>query len=249
MDFIEGQAFSSYYELEQAVESFEKANFVILSKKDTRTIETAKKRCPKKNFKEELKYSEVKYICVHSGSYRQHITTGQRPQQRTQKIGCTFEMCVRASSDGQQLVITRLTKEHNHDLSKEEFENHRKNRSMKSDVKAKVKNLLSLNADKKLIKNLVKDTTSHNVIMKDIHNVQTVMNCEKKDSNSAAVTFNMIKSNYPQYNCEVVSTDSTIDGFFLQNDVMKKNSQNFLSLSFVTQPTSSIILTCRCSFF
>ena len=63
------------------------------------------------------------------------------------------------------------------------------------------------------IKNLVKDTTGHNVIMKDIHNVQTVMNCEKKDSNSVAV-FNMIKSKYPQYNCEVVSTDSTIDGFF-----------------------------------
>ena len=49
MDLIEGQAFSSYYELEKTVESF--ANFVILSKKkDTRTLEDAKKTMPQEKF-------------------------------------------------------------------------------------------------------------------------------------------------------------------------------------------------------
>ena len=229
MDLVEGQTFDTYIDLEKNVENYEKSNFVVLTKRDTRTIDAAKKRCPKKSFKEEIKYSELKFSCIHSGSYRQNITTGQRPQQRTEKMGCGFEIAIRASQDGQQLVITKIKKAHNHELSKEEFQNHRKNRSLKADVKTKVKNLLSLNADKKLIKNLVKDTTGHQVIMKDIHNVQTEMNKLKKDSNSEAL-FNMLKTNYPSYNCEVVSNEGVIEGFFLQNDFMKKKFAKFPEL-------------------
>ena len=53
-DLREGLSFNSYSDLEQYIEQYEERNFVILSKSDSRTIASAKKRCTNKNLRYQL---------------------------------------------------------------------------------------------------------------------------------------------------------------------------------------------------
>ena len=43
-------------------------NFVHLYRRDARTIEASRKRLPKKVLSENIKYSEMRYCCVHLAS-------------------------------------------------------------------------------------------------------------------------------------------------------------------------------------
>ena len=65
--FTIGGKFSSFSELKDKTADFEKANFVQLYIRRSRSIEAAAKRAPKKQFNGELKYSEIEYSCIHGG--------------------------------------------------------------------------------------------------------------------------------------------------------------------------------------
>ena len=80
--FTIGDIFSSFSELKDKIEDFEKANFVQLYIRRSRSIEAAAKRAPKKQFNEELKYYEVEYSCIHGGKVFKSTSTGKRPNQK-----------------------------------------------------------------------------------------------------------------------------------------------------------------------
>ena len=61
-----GEKFPTLKELEVKVKKFEATNFVQLWKREARTIESAKKRVDR-YMKEELKYYQLKYCCIHGG--------------------------------------------------------------------------------------------------------------------------------------------------------------------------------------
>ena len=56
-----------------------------LYKKEGRTIETARKHCPNKSLRPEIKYSEVAFTYVHNGKNKPHVKTGDRPNQKVNK--------------------------------------------------------------------------------------------------------------------------------------------------------------------
>ena len=66
--FVFGDCFESFAKLEARVEKFENSHFVKFWKRDTRTVEAARKRM-NKSIKPELKYYEIKYCCIHGGQH------------------------------------------------------------------------------------------------------------------------------------------------------------------------------------
>lgn len=73
--------FNSYEELQNFIEEYEEKTFVQLWKADSRTIEGARKRGLQRYIKNELKYTEIVYKCIHGGNWKSQ-SKGIRPKQR-----------------------------------------------------------------------------------------------------------------------------------------------------------------------
>ena len=59
-------SFSTFQELDNKLKAYKKAYFVHFWKRDSQTIETAKKRL-NKFLKPELRYYEINLCCIHGG--------------------------------------------------------------------------------------------------------------------------------------------------------------------------------------
>ena len=79
--FMQGKKFDSFDDLDKKIQQYQKENYVQFYKRDSRTIETAIKRAPKRKFRPEIKYSELVYSCVHGGKKFKSSCTGKRPLQ------------------------------------------------------------------------------------------------------------------------------------------------------------------------
>ena len=64
--FVMGELFQTYDDLEKKLERYERQTFTEFWKRDTRTVESAKKSMDRQ-LKKELKYYEVKFCCIHGG--------------------------------------------------------------------------------------------------------------------------------------------------------------------------------------
>ena len=90
---------------------------------------------------------------------------------RTFLKDCPFVIKVRATNDGQKLVIKQISGEHSHELSEEVFCHMPKQRRLDSEAKEEAVKLLTLRANKKLVQNHLMSLTSKTVTLKDIHNI------------------------------------------------------------------------------
>ncbi|CAI8028484.1 hypothetical protein GBAR_LOCUS16243 [Geodia barretti] len=66
VSFCVGELFHSFTDLEDKIKSYKEQAFCELWKRDARTIAAARKRMGRP-MKEELKYYELKYCCIHGG--------------------------------------------------------------------------------------------------------------------------------------------------------------------------------------
>ena len=82
--FVVGESFTSYKQLEEKVKIYEKSNFVQLGHRDSRTLEAARKRVPKRveGANNELKYYSIHLTCVFGGKKYKNKSTGKRLNQR-----------------------------------------------------------------------------------------------------------------------------------------------------------------------
>ena len=81
--FVVGNSFTSYKQLEEKIELYEKTNFVQLGHRDSRTLEAARKRVPKRveGANKELKYYSIHLTCVFGGKKYKNKSTGKRIHQ------------------------------------------------------------------------------------------------------------------------------------------------------------------------
>ncbi|ROT60783.1 hypothetical protein C7M84_021620 [Penaeus vannamei] len=117
-----GKRFDTLEELEEAQQQYQYANYCELWKRDVRTLESAKKRAPKRvnMAKTALRYYSVKLSCKFGG---------KAPVQRTDKKrsscsfrqGCPFEVYLRLSPDGNALEVLNVNDIHNHALTRDAF--------------------------------------------------------------------------------------------------------------------------------
>jgi len=78
--FVIGEKFSFFSNLKDKIDELQKTQLYV---KRSRSIEAAAiKHAPKKQFNEELKYSEIGYSCIRGGKDFKSTSTGERPNQR-----------------------------------------------------------------------------------------------------------------------------------------------------------------------
>jgi len=74
--------FLTYQQLKSAVIQWQKDNAVNLYMRSSRSLDSAKKRAPKRVLSSNLKYFSIDYACQHGGKKYQHKgTTGARLNQ------------------------------------------------------------------------------------------------------------------------------------------------------------------------
>ena len=229
--FQVGKLFSDYNTLQDEIQKFESENFVKLYKKESRTIEAAKKRCPNKRFSPDIKYSEVAFACVHNGKYKPNVTTGNRPNQKTNKTGCEFVIKTRATADGQQLMVTHYVNTHNHDVTSEEYQMNPAVRKLTHEAQEEVKNMCRMNGNRKLIQQYYADKTGKTILLRDIHNLASQklpsLPCPESSSDVKNLA-DWLKETHPGIDHHFTIDESgVVQGIYLQDEQMKRTFQKF----------------------
>jgi zinc finger SWIM domain-containing protein 3 len=82
-DLVVGSEFTSFNEVQRAIDTFQKKNFVQFYKSDSlHGYRSYSKKCPKRKFNPDLRYSELDFRCVHGGKKFKSMSKGVRPKQR-----------------------------------------------------------------------------------------------------------------------------------------------------------------------
>ena len=125
----------------------------------TKKVDSA--RFKHRNLKSELVYAELRYSCTLGGrAYSSKPTTGDRPNQKTSKIDCPFEIRFKPSKDGQFLEVSKILDKHNHPISEAAFKYHPKQRRLDSDALQQATYLLKHDCPKRNVLNTLSDKTS-----------------------------------------------------------------------------------------
>ncbi|XP_076034557.1 uncharacterized protein LOC143021153 isoform X1 [Oratosquilla oratoria] len=173
--FAVGAEFDSFAALKESISSWENYKNVNLYTRNSRTIQSATKRAPNRSFKPELQYFSIDYCCQHGGrKYQPKSTTGTRPNQMTLLKNCPFHIQVRASEDGQRLIVTHIDSDdvHSHDIKNEIFKYSSKQRKLSSGEVAEIKAMINLKANRKLITEHLIPSTGASCTTKSIMPVQ-----------------------------------------------------------------------------
>lgn len=222
-----GKKFYSFEELDNAVKTYEKQFFCNLMIRDSKKIETMKNILIK-NLNTNLKYYAIKYICYFGNHYRCR-SNGVR-KRGTLKGNCEVFICLRASSEGNALVVKSLNLSHNHETNSVFFNYLPPQRKIeKSDYKT-VSELISLGANKKLIQAKLHQETGKMVCLKSIHNLK------KNDIPQKTDLDDIYKLLTIDYNCDVrfLANDSNqISAILFLDQEMKRVLTYFPDLLFV----------------
>ncbi|CAG5124552.1 unnamed protein product [Candidula unifasciata] len=167
-----GAEFKTYDDLTNAVRAYEVENYVNLTTRDTRTVEAAAKRNLRKNYNPAIKYSDISYCCTYGGKKYVCHSTGKRSH-KSIKLACPFSLKIRATIDGQRLFVREMCSVHNHLLTEAEFRLHPKQRKLDIGSQEEIAHLLSMEPDKKLLRDKLMQITGKVILMKDIHNIKT----------------------------------------------------------------------------
>ena len=84
---------------------------------------------------------------------------------------CPFTINVGVTKGGDMLIVKEIHNQHNHDMSKSSYDHLPRQRKLDTDTQKDVRNMLTLKANKKLVKYELTSSTGKVVTMKDIHNI------------------------------------------------------------------------------
>ncbi|XP_054718154.1 uncharacterized protein LOC129227597 [Uloborus diversus] len=169
-----GASFKSYIEFENCLKEFKMKSYSEFFIADCRTLEAAKKRYPNRvaNACPDLKYYFLKLMCVHGGTFKKKKDNLGQRKTSSMRQGCTAFIYVKLSDDGTQLVISDMSNEHNHEVSKELFSSLPSQRSLAPDVQQKILELLEMEANKKLVLEKFTKLTQKKITLRDLSNIK-----------------------------------------------------------------------------
>ena len=90
----------------------------------------------------------------------------------TFRQACGFKIRIKASPNGQKLVVADVVKIHNHEVTKSFFELLPSQRKLDKETKKKAKEMLDVKANKKMVQQYLTEKTGKVVLLKDVHNMQ-----------------------------------------------------------------------------
>lgn len=223
--FNVGMKFGTFELLQNKIIEYEKNNFCNLKIRDSKKL-TAIANKIKKIFNQNLIYYEIKFVCFFGALYKNRSKSERVGN--TYKSDCPFYLIFRASNDGQNLELKKLNCFHNHECSKNLFESLPDQR--KVDLLDKnIQELISLNANLKLLQSKIQKETGKNITLKSLHNVKTKM------SQSLDIE-NIVKILTDTYYCDVnilKSEENEVCALFFCDEKMKKNFEFYPEIMFM----------------
>ncbi|XP_075729617.1 uncharacterized protein LOC142771693 [Rhipicephalus microplus] len=118
----EGAKFDSFVEFDRAFRDFQVTTNTLFVTKASKTVDIVNSRLSAglTKFHAKLKFANITYACKHGGAVRK-TGSGIRPQQRTMKKDCPAKIIVAARRASQQLEVTAVNLEYNHEVSPETY--------------------------------------------------------------------------------------------------------------------------------
>ena len=171
-------------------------------------------------------------------SFSSKSTTGDRPNQKTSKIDCPFEIRFKPSKDGQFLEGSKIVDKHNHPISEAafNFKYHPKQRRLDSDALHEATYLLKHDCPKCNVLDTLSDKTGKNLVRKDIHNIakRAKLNPDNSLDNNVRDLAQWIELTYPHLDTEfVINEDDILTGLFMQDSEMKSTFEHFPQVSLI----------------
>jgi zinc finger SWIM domain-containing protein 3 len=125
-------------------------------------------------------------------------------------------------------MVSMMNNEHNHEINEKLFKYLPKQRHLSSKERQDVENMLKVKANKKMLQNYVMQKTGKNVILKDLHNIQSNIKKKDKDINKGPLEqVHAIFSERPGAIVEYITDDNNLKAIFFQDETMKSSFRNF----------------------
>ena len=244
MNFTIGETFSSFAQFEEKVNSYQATNFVQLWRRDCRKIAAALKKMPNRHFNPDIVYYELGYSCVNGGRSYKSNSTGIRPNTHTFRSACPFTLKLRSSEDGNSLIVKKYHNEHNHDISQALYEHLPAQRRLDQVDKDKAAEMVSVNANRKLIRQNLSACTGKKVTMRDVHNL-AILNKPKASSTDVSELQEIadyLKTQPGIITHYTVDDNNTLTGIFIQDTHMQHTFSQFpeLILADATHKTNEL---------
>uniref|UniRef100_A0A1X7TS70 Uncharacterized protein n=1 Tax=Amphimedon queenslandica TaxID=400682 RepID=A0A1X7TS70_AMPQE len=220
-DFRVGQTFETNDDLSKKISEYERAHFVQLWKRDTKTVEAAQKMLSR-TLSSRIKYYVLTYACIHGGRKFKARGEGKRSTQTFQKE-CPFELKLRASVDGNFLEVRDFNESHNHEITRELFKQLPTQRKLSAQEQASARHLLSLKANKKMVQDNLSADTGKVVLLKDLSNI---MRRDTSDTrNNLNQTVKLLTEKFGASVELLLGENNVLFGVYFQ-DVQMKNILN-----------------------
>ncbi|XP_076116154.1 uncharacterized protein LOC143083747 isoform X4 [Mytilus galloprovincialis] len=226
-----GDKFSSFSALNTRIRQYEVQKNIEFYKRDSRTIESARKRGIKRELSEDLQFYQIRYSCINGGKEHNSKANGERPKQSSFRKGCPAYISVGVSEDGKFLVVKSIEDHHNHVISKGLFEMLPRERRLPEEELKEAEKLVSLQVNNKLMRDHLQDKTGKKVILKDISNIISKVNASKKSDNIESLVSKLKKTG------SVVEVfhdlNNQVQGVFYQDEEMQKIFSAYCDIIFV----------------
>ncbi|ENN78623.1 hypothetical protein D910_02668 [Dendroctonus ponderosae] len=122
LDIQVGDQFSSFAEFKEKLDDTSRENLVRFSKRDSRTLEAAKRKV-KRPMNPELEFYHLRYACFYSQKNRPRGTgkRNRRSLARQFDVSCPASISLKATENGQFLEVYNIMNGHNHPVNEDVF--------------------------------------------------------------------------------------------------------------------------------
>ncbi|XP_064293052.1 uncharacterized protein LOC135310045 [Plodia interpunctella] len=226
-----GDEYSSYEDLENALDVYKKSVCNEYWIRDARTIVNQRKKYPDTVAKanESLKYYHVRYACIKGGRIFKSRNKKSNRKCKSVKQNCEATIFLRLSPSQKTLKVISLNEEHNHETSESDFKRLAQQRlKLPKNVKQQVKKRLRSGVKKKVVLEQIKQQTGCKMTLKDLDNLS------RREKKNIAYNIDLLKNTYKCTNIEVWEDEnSCIKGLFFQDERMSKYFEAFPEILYV----------------
>ncbi|XP_065894026.1 uncharacterized protein [Dysidea avara] len=227
VNFVLGEKFSSYEQLKEKITAYQQGNNVQLAYTDSRTLDAARKRAPKRIQKanEKLHYYSLHLTCNLGGKPFHSKGSGQRPCHSTIKQNCKACIKLNLSEDGQYLEVTDVCNTHNHEVSKAIYDHLPRQRKLTPSERNEAAELLKLRVNNKLLQQHLSQSTGKIVTLKDISNIKhSIRKMDGNDLEKLSSYLKAIEGSTVEFLCD---EDKNLVGIVFQDGIMKSTFSAF----------------------
>ena len=233
-----GDRFKSFSELDAKIKEIERSTYAEFFKEKTSLLSTfirsAPNHCVSKalngrsdldDIVATLKYRSVTYLCGVGG--RGPVPKDRKRATRSKKGTCRSGFKVVLDASELDLVVTSVYLEHDHDTSEAAYLLMAKNRRLPNDLKDVVRKHVSLGANKRRIRDMLKSDFGIHVTRDDLNNVVRKAGAVRDD---VGAQVEMLERH--GFSTSVVQDEfvGVVCGLFFQDDEMRRTFREFPDL-------------------